>query len=51
MPFYDKYAEICFIIESKKRAKKRLDEAQQVYDECCKVATAKEEDLLRILRE
>ena len=30
MPFYDKWAEIFFIIEAKKRAKKNIDEAKEV---------------------
>ena len=51
MPFYDKWAEIFFIIEAKKREKRELDKAKEIYDQCCQVAADKEEELLRIIRE
>ena len=39
--YWEDFAEICYLRDSKKRAKTLLDEAQAYYEDCCKKMAAK----------
>ena len=51
MAYYDEFAEICFLRDSKKRAKTLLDEAQAYYEDCCKKLAEKRPNVDLIFEE
>ena len=51
MTYWEEFAEICYLRDSKKRAKTALAEAQADYDECCTALAEKREKVDRIFEE
>ena len=51
MAYWEDFAEICYLRDSKKRAKTLLDEAQAYYEDCCTALAEKREKVDRIFEE
>ena len=51
MAYFEEFAEICYLRDSKKRAKTLLDEAQAYYEDCCTALAEKREKVDRIFEE